>query len=95
MLGDENIAAIADGSSLRYRLAPGMSLLQFEGGAIIRTGLLPEWGDATNDIIPPNYKIAATLIKPIRFNAYKWGIMNVPEPLDYTEESLKWLRRFD
>jgi hypothetical protein len=95
MLGDENLASLGGPRAVERRLNPGMAFMGYTGGATIRAEQLPQWGDAKNDIVPDAYRAVASIIKPIRFEDYKFGTMTVPEPLDYTEETLKWLRRFD
>jgi len=95
MLGDENLALLGGPHAVAQQIKPGMEFLGYDGGAIIRAGQTPQWGDATKGDIPRLYSEAAAIIKPIRFEEYKFGFIKVPDPLDYTEESLKWLRRFD
>ena len=95
MLGDENLDRVGGRAAVRDLLGPELAMLDYDGGALIRAGRSPQWGDGPKGDIPLAYKQAAALIRPIRFEDYRYGIMNVPDPLDYTAESLAWLRRFD
>ncbi|MDC0749942.1 type VI immunity family protein [Polyangium mundeleinium] len=95
ILGQQNVAALGGVQSIQSRLGPGMTLEHYETGVIIRAGVLPQLGDAATNTIPDAYQIAARIIKPMRYEGYKWGVIKVPDKSDWLEETLKWVRRFD
>jgi len=95
ILGDPNIARLGGAEAIRAELDPGMTLVDYQGGKIIRAGDYPALGDGETGEVPPAYRTAARIIKPIRFEGYKYSVIKVPDGLVPLEETLKWIRRFD
>jgi hypothetical protein len=95
ILGDPNIARLGGAEAIRAELDPGMTLVDYDGGTIIRAGDYPALGDGETGEVPPAYRTAARIIKPIRFEGYKYSVIKVPDGLVPLEETLKWIRRFD
>ncbi len=94
-LGDANIALLGGEDAVRAQLTSEMSLLRYSGGCVIRAGERPIIDSNGIGGIPEVYKDVARIIKPIRFEGYEYGIIEVPEERDSLEETMKWIRRFD
>ncbi|MBL3576287.1 DUF3396 domain-containing protein [Rhodovulum sulfidophilum] len=74
--------------------------MPFRGGAIIRESDKPALGNKASGGVPEGYRTAARIIKPIRFEGYKRGIIKTPRERGYSREqdlqvTLDWVRRFD
>nr|USU31336.1 DUF3396 domain-containing protein [Methylobacterium sp. OTU13CASTA1] len=95
LLGDANIARLGGEDAIRSQLTPELSLAPYAGGVLIRAGQAPVVDSNGIGGIPQAYRDAARIIKPIRFEGYEYGIIEVPEEKDDLEETLKWVRRFD
>lgn len=95
LLGDANVALLGGEDAVRAQLTPEMSLLRYPGGCLIRAGERPIIDSNGIGGIPEVYKDVARIIKPIRFEGYEYGIIEVPEERDSLEETMKWIRRFD
>lgn len=74
---------------------PRIQLIPCGQGVLIRTSELPTLGDAANVGIPDGYRTIASIIKPIRFEGYQFGVIKEPIPVKGPEVTLQWLRRFD
>ena len=72
-----------------------MSLIPFACGVVVRACELPALGDEATGGIPDGYRTAARIIKPIRFEGYRFGVIKEPFPVDGPEIKLQWIRRFD
>lgn len=68
---------------------------KYEGGVVLRAGSSPQLGDVNRGLLLTDYQDVARALKPIRFEDYKLGLLDVEQPLDMLEETLKWIRRFD
>jgi hypothetical protein len=95
VLGDENIGALGGIEKVRSSLRPDMDHVSYNGEIVIRAGHLPALGNEASGGIPEAYRTVARLIKPIRFEGYRWGIIKPPEPLNGLDVTLAWIRRFD
>jgi hypothetical protein len=80
---------------LRKHLQPDCILHQYNGGAVIQAGKVPELGDLNQARIPAAYQTVARALKPIRFENYRWAYIRPPSPLDEVRETQAWIRRFD
>ncbi|KQT91009.1 hypothetical protein ASG60_21545 [Methylobacterium sp. Leaf469] len=78
-----------------YEVPRASNWLTLLGGVLIRAGQAPVVDSNGIGGIPQAYRDAARIIKPIRFEGYEYGIIEVPEEKDDLEETLKWVRRFD
>ncbi len=95
-LCDEMVAQLGGESALRKQLEPLCQLHAYPGGVVIQAGDTPELGDAANDDIPPAYRLAAKVTRPVRFDNYgNNGLFYLPIGLDRREEMLAWAGRFD
>ncbi|MBL3561126.1 type VI immunity family protein [Rhodovulum sulfidophilum] len=99
-LGDANIARLGGKGIIRADLRDQMALLPFSGGAAIRAYDVPALGNKASGGVPEGYRTAARIIKPIRFEGYKRGIIKTPREWGYSREqdlqvTLDWVRRFD
>lgn len=100
ILGHDNIVALGGVGTILRALTPEMRLEHFPGGVVIRASPLPALGNPETGGIPEGYRVAARIIKPIRFEGYKFSIIKLPPHLNTGREArlaetLKWLRRFD
>jgi hypothetical protein len=95
ILGDDNVGALGGLEAIHPGLRTGIDLGSYNGGIILRAGALPTLGNPENGGIPEAYRTVARLIKPIRFEGYRWGIIKPPEPLNALDVTLAWIRRFD
>jgi len=95
ILGDDNVQALGGLPKVRSSLGPDMDLASYEGGILIRAGRLPALGSAETGGVPEAYRKVARLIKPIRYEGYRSGVIGSPAPLDDLDVTLAWLRRFD
>ena len=98
ILGDGPISRIGGMDVISQAKTGDMTLIPYDGGAVVRACTLPALGDEATGGIPEGYRIAARLIKPIRFEGYNWGSL-----FGYQEEDKEnkaqlnhdWIRRFD
>lgn len=95
VLGDENIQALGGPTAAQAAVTEDVSFARFSSGVVLRAGALPVLGDTANGGVPESYRAVARLIKPIRFEGYRWGVIKEPFPTDGPEVTLEWLRRFD
>ena len=72
-----------------------MELAPVGKGLLVRACALPSLGDAANGGLPEGYRTIARIIKPIRFEGYKFGVIKEPFLVKGPEVTLQWLRRFD
>lgn len=89
------IAELGGLKNIREGLDNDILVHEFNGGAVIQAGELPEIGDVDHGIWPEAYRKVNNVIKPIRFEDYGNPYIFVSEPLDGLDETLKWVRRFD
>lgn len=95
MLGKENVEALGGVEAIERKGGGHVSIESFDGGGLVlRAGRLPALGNGP-DGVPAAYRTAARIIKPIRFEAYKWGVIKEPFPVDGPSVTLEWIRRFD
>jgi hypothetical protein len=95
ILGRDNAFELGGVPKIQARFTSGMSLEYYDGGIVIRAGKLPALGDQATGGIPEAYRTVARIIKPIRFEGYKWGVIKEPFPVEGPEVTLEWIRRFD
>jgi hypothetical protein len=100
ILGRDNAFELGGVPKIQARFTSGMSLEYYDGGIVIRAGKLPALGDQANGGIPEAYRTVARLIKPIRFEEYRWSIIKLPPHLNTGREArlaetMQWIRRFD
>ncbi|WP_319518213.1 type VI immunity family protein [uncultured Martelella sp.] len=95
ILGRPNLDRLGGYVAVESQLTKGMTMYYFEGGALIRASELPALGDEATGGIPEGYRTAARIIKPIRFEGYKYGVILEPFDVDGPEITLEWIRRFD
>jgi Protein of unknown function (DUF3396) len=97
ILDDGFVGELGGLEKMRAELGDDCPIHVWNGGVIIQAGPEPEVGDVNQGLIPEAYRKVARLTKPLRFENLKGRIslLNPPPPLDYIEESLKWIRRFD
>jgi Protein of unknown function (DUF3396) len=68
---------------------------EYGDGLILQAGALPQLGDINRGLVLDDYRRVAQALKPIRFEDYRVGLLDVEQPLDSLEETLKWIRRLD
>lgn len=101
ILGKENVAELGGAASISEQIIRGMGFIEDKnGGVVIRASDLPALGDKASGGIPEGYKVAAKIIKPIRFEGYKWNVIKLPSSFGTNREvrlaeTLNWIRRFD
>jgi hypothetical protein len=100
LLGGESLARLGGEPAIRDQLTTGMSFVPYKGGGMIRTSERPALGNTASGGIPEGYRTAARIIKPIRFEGYRHGIIKTPKEFGYSREqdlqvTLDWIRRFD
>ncbi|WP_354435685.1 type VI immunity family protein [Martelella mangrovi] len=100
ILGRPNLDRLGGYVAVESQMTKGMTMYYFEGGALIRASELPALGDEATGGIPEGYRTAARIIKPIRFEGYKFSVIKLPKHLNTGREArlaetLKWIRRFD
>jgi hypothetical protein len=100
ILGRDNVKALGGEGLIRTKLTPDMSIANYRDGIVIRAGKLPALGDQATGGIPEAYRTVARIIKPIRFEEYRWSIIKLPPHLNTGREArlaetMKWIRRFD
>jgi hypothetical protein len=81
-------------------MTPGMSIIPFDKGIVIRASEPPALGTPETGGIPEGYRTAARIIKPIRFESYRYGVIQTPPGGADGKDAgvwvtLDWLRRFD
>jgi hypothetical protein len=94
-LGTELAMQIGGVEELRTQIGSSCPIEEYEGGIVIRAGDYPQLGDINRGLVLDDYRRVASALKPIRFEDYGVGLLDVEEPLDSLEETLKWIRRFD
>ena len=94
-LGVSNIERLGGEDAVRSQITPEISLVRYEGGYLIRAGERPVVD--TNGVggVPQAYKDIARIIRPILFQKYEYGIIEVPPEKDSLDETLKWIHRFE
>lgn len=93
---DEGFVAQLDGlKKLTETLGPACPVYTYDGGVVVQAGPHAELGDLNRRNIPEHYRTVARVLKPLRFEAYRMGMLKVPDPLDAREETLAWIARFD
>lgn len=107
VLGDDVLDTIGGLTTLRQRLhdaalARGIALpdlLPYEGGALVRSGPLPELGDRTTGDIPASLRSVNAALRPARFDDYperpSVHLLDAPRTFDRRQATLDWTRRFD
>ncbi|WP_373635701.1 type VI immunity family protein [Yoonia sp. SS1-5] len=98
ILNDELLAGIGGLDDLTSALGDAAKIHKWDGGVLIQAGDLPDIGDRNADLWPTAYCAVNDALRPIRFEDYPntpMALLNVPEPLDPYEETLRWVRRFD
>lgn len=95
VLGDALVEELGGPDALTRALAPECRVHPYQGGVIIIAGPVPQLGDTYAGFIPERYKKASAVTRPVRFEKYKRPLLDLPEPLDSMEGTLKWIRRFD
>jgi len=96
VLGDKIIGDLGGRTGIRAGLGETCLLADYRGGIIIQAGPKPQFGSTERGVIPEDYRKVAALVKPVRFEAYRYGLFrNLPTPLNDVDETLKWVRRFD
>lgn len=78
-------------------LTEDCTLLEWDGGIVIRAGEAPQLGDVNQGIVPDAYHAVARLVAPLRFSDYsdRMPLFFPPPPASPGAESRKWLARFD
>lgn len=93
---DDGFAAQLGGlAKLTDALGPACPIHPYPGGVIMQAGPQAELGDANHRLIPEHYRTVARALKPLRFEAYRTGLLEVPAPLDSLDETKAWIARFD
>ncbi len=100
IVGNDLVACVGGRQAIEDQLIPGMKLYDYAGGVIIRASERPVLGNAANGGIPDGYRVAARIIKPVRFEGYGYGVIQSPPGYADGKEAgvrltLDWLRRFD
>jgi hypothetical protein len=97
ILGPTNVAALGGTAAMTASLTPEMAMIDQDGVVIVRAAALPTLGDAANGGVPRGYRSVARLIRPIRFQEYRYDVIRVPFTMAThgAEETLNWIRRFD
>jgi hypothetical protein len=95
ILGKDSVEALGGARKIQEMLLPDMALYRYEIGIVIRAGERPELGDGLTSTVPDTYRVAAHIIKPVRFEGYEYGVIKVPDHLNGLEVTLNWIRRFD
>jgi hypothetical protein len=95
LLGNNNVEALGGVKSIRDKLTPEMALLPFDGGILVRASEMPALGNPDMSGIPEGYFTIARIIKPIRFEGYKYNVLKAPFRNKNAAVTLSWIRRFD
>ncbi|MGK7285191.1 type VI immunity family protein [Buttiauxella agrestis] len=95
ILGNNIVAELGGIAEIKMHLGEQCRIHPYDGGVIIIAGPNPQLGDNYAGIIPERYKAVAKLTRPVRFENYEYPLLKLPEPIDRTEATLKWIRRFD
>ena len=95
-LSDEALAPIGEQSSLLAHLDENFRIMEYDGGILIRSGPMPQLGDANRRQSPRYYRQLSQLVRPLR--------MRFPEGHSFirpgggrsgAEATNEWLARFD
>ena len=95
-LSDEALAPIGGQSALLAQLDKNFRIMEYDGGALIQSGPMPQLGDANCRQSPRYYRQLSQLIRPLR--------MRFPEGHSFirpgggrsgAEATNEWLARFD
>jgi hypothetical protein len=95
VLDDGFVAKLGGFDALAQALGPDCPVNPYDGGVIIQAGPHAELGDLNRRIIPEHYRTVARVLKPLRFEDYRMGLLKVPDPLSALEETKAWIARFD
>jgi hypothetical protein len=95
VLGEANVEALGGTAAIKDKLSPGMDLLPFDGGILVRASEMPALGNPDMSGIPEGYFTIARIIKPIRFEGYKYNVLKAPFRNKNAAVTLSWIRRFD
>jgi hypothetical protein len=95
ILGEDNVQALGGLERIRASLLSDMDLIFYRDGIVIRAGHLPSLGAEATGGVPEAYRTVARLIKPIRFEGYRSGVIKVPDRSKRLDVTLAWIRRFD
>jgi Protein of unknown function (DUF3396) len=94
-LSDQAARPIGGIEGLKQQLGDTGPIHKYEGGLLVQAGATPQIGDVNRGLVPEDYRRVARALKPIRFEDYSVGLLDVESPLDSLEETLKWIRRCD
>ncbi|MBO6767350.1 MAG: DUF3396 domain-containing protein [Erythrobacter sp.] len=98
ILDDAYVAELGGIDALSDTLGEQATIHHWDGGILIQACAEPQLGDTHANAWPEAYVDVNAALRPIRFEAYRnspMSLIDVPEPLDAYEETLKWVRRFD
>ena len=96
VLGDAIIDQLGGVETLRRALEPACRLHAYSGGLLIQAGPEPRLGDVQRGDVPEQYRVAARVTRPVRFENYgDEGLFRVPAGRDERQTALDWIRRFD
>ncbi|WP_064696840.1 type VI immunity family protein [Rhizobium aegyptiacum] len=100
ILGGDNVAQLGGEAAIAAQLSGDMSVIRLKSGIMIRAGALPALGNTAAGGVPAAYRNVARIVKPIRFEEYRFSIFKLPAHLNSGKEArlaenLKWIRRFD
>ncbi len=92
-IGDAMMAQLPDGAL--DALPNSCPVHRYDGGVILQAGPHPQMGDANRGFVLEDYRAVQAVLAPLRFEAYRVGILPVPAPMDSRDETLDWITRFD
>ncbi|MBL3561858.1 type VI immunity family protein [Rhodovulum sulfidophilum] len=98
ILGHRYVEALGGCEALAGMLDPQVTAYDYDGGILLRAGLLPELGDVNHGLRPELYRHVDAIVRPLRFVDYPntpMALIKVPEPMDAYQETLAWVRRFE
>lgn len=94
MLSTDFIDRIGGLQHVRERMG-NLPVLEYEGGAMLQAGPMPQLGDNEQNLPMTDYEQVAAIVEPLRHKAYNGGAEALaPEP-KFTDYSYReWLARF-
>jgi hypothetical protein len=94
-VSDGLLSRIGGETATREALAGGqIQIFDYPGGLVIQAGRVPQFGDADQGLMPPDYQQVARFLKPIRA-PYNVSLIETPPGIDRRAFAQQWLGRFE
>ena len=99
-LGPQAVAALGGAGAVTAAVDQGVAVTRAGSALMLRAGTRPVLGSAATGGIPEAYRQVARLIRPIRFEDYRYSVIRYPEGVAPDRAArlarcLAWLRRMD